>query len=154
MNDLPTPGPHKANTGKQVFRWLLLVVTATGILMIWVGTAHKALVFCTLGHPSAPFQVKLNAAGGVLLVGFWALVASFAYLRAVLRLTGQATKPIPSLAEIELELRRAGYNPSIADVVALHQHLTGQRNEAAFLAGALVVGPHLLAREAQGKPIL
>ena len=41
-----------------------------------------------------------------------------------------------------MELRQAGYSPSIADVVALHQHLTCQRNEAAFFAGALVIGPN------------
>ena len=61
---------------------------------------------------------------------------------------------MPSLAEIELELRSAGYNPSIADVVAMHQHLTSQRNEATFAAGALAIGPQLLARQAQGNPLL
>jgi hypothetical protein len=39
-------------------------------------------------------------------------------------------------------------------VVAMHQYLTSQRNEAAFLAGALVIGPQLLSRQAQGKPLL
>jgi len=57
-------------------------------------------------------------------------------------------KPVPSLAEIDAQLRIEGYDPSIADVVAMHQDLTSQRNEAAFFAGALVVGPHLLARQA------
>ncbi len=63
-------------------------------------------------------------------------------------------KPIPDLTAIDQQLRAEGYDPSIADVVAVHQHLTSQRNEAAFLAGALVIGPQLLARQAQGKPLL
>ena len=33
------------------------------------------------------------------------------------------------------------------DVVALRRHLTSQRNEAVFLAGALVIGPQLLAHQ-------
>lgn len=60
---------------------------------------------------------------------------------------------MPSLAQIDQQLRAGGYNPSVADVVAMHEYLTSQRNEAAFFAGALVVGPQLLARQAQGKPL-
>jgi hypothetical protein len=105
--------------------------------------------FYALAHPAT---VILAVALGVL-VAFWLMVGMGAYLRLVWRTTGQAMKPVPSLAEIDQQLRAEGYDPSIADVVALHQHLTGQRNEAAFLAGALVIGPHLLARQAQGKPI-
>jgi hypothetical protein len=97
--------------------------------------------------------VILAVALGVLVV-FWVLVGMGAYLRLVWRTTGEAMKPIPTLAEIESELRQAGYNPSIADVVALHQHLRSERNEAALLAGALVIGPQLLARQSQGKPLL
>ena len=89
-----------------------------------------------------------------IVVGFWFLAGLGYYLRLVWRTTGEAMKPIPSLAEIDQQLRAKGYDPSIADVVALHQYLTSQRNEAAFFAGALVIGPHLLARQAQGKPLL
>ena len=107
--------------------------------------------FNPLAHPAT---VILAVALGVLAV-FWLLVGMGAYLRLVWQTTGEAMRPIPSLAEIEMELRQAGYNPAIADLVALHQHLTSQRNEAAFLAGALVIGPTVSSlAQAQGKPML
>jgi hypothetical protein len=90
----------------------------------------------------------------VILVMFWFLVGLGWYLRLVWRAIGEAMKPIPSLAEIDQQLRAEGFDPSIADVVALHQYLTSQRNEAAFFAGALVLGPHLLVGQASGKPLL
>jgi len=89
--------------------------------------------------------VILAVALGVLVV-FWLLVGIGAYLRLVWRTTGEAMRPIPSLSEIDQRLREEGHDPTIADVVALHQYLTSQRNEAALLAGALVVGPQVLAR--------
>jgi hypothetical protein len=58
------------------------------------------------------------------------------------------------LAEIDQQLRAEGHDPSIADVAAMHQYLTSQRNEAALLAGALVIGPQLLVRQTQGKPLI
>ena len=106
--------------------------------------------FYPLAHPAT---VILAVALGVLVV-FWLLVAMGAYLRLVWQTTGEAMKPVPSLAEIEVELRQAGYDPSIADLVAVHQHLTSQRNEAAIIAGALVIGPQLLAQQAKGEPLL
>jgi hypothetical protein len=75
------------------------------------------------------------------------------YLRLVWQVTDDALRPIPPLTEIDQQLRAEGYNPSIADVVAMQQHLTSQRNGAALTAGALVIGPQLLARQAQGKSI-
>ncbi len=56
-------------------------------------------------------------------------------------------KPI---AEIEYQLQADGYDSSIADVVALHQYLTPQRNEGALSPG-LILSPHLSARQAEGK---
>jgi hypothetical protein len=89
-----------------------------------------------------------------MLAAFWLLVGIGHYIVLVWKTTGEALKPVPSLAEIDQQRRAEGYDPSIADVVAMHQYLTSQRNEAAFFAGALVVGPQLLARQLQGKPLL
>jgi hypothetical protein len=100
------------------------------------------------------FQVNWLTFGIVSFVAYWVLVAAFLYLRACNRQISVAMKPIPDLAQIEAQLRAEGYNPSIADLVAMHQHLTSQRNEAALVAGALVMGSQILARQAQGKPIL
>lgn len=106
--------------------------------------------FYPLAHRAT---VVLAVAVGVLVV-LWLLVGMGAYLRLVWQTTGEAMKPIPSLAEIDQQLRAEGFDPSISDLVAMHQHLTGQRNEAAFFAGALVIGPQILARQAQGRPLL
>ena len=80
---------------------------------------------------------RLRGYGGVRL-----LVGLCAYLRLVWRTTGEAMKPVPSLAEIDAQLRAESYKPSIADCVVLHQYLTSQRNEAAFLS----LGHELSAR--------
>lgn len=36
----------------------------------------------------------------------------------------------------------------------MHRHLTSQRNEAALVTAALVIGPHLLARQARRQQLL
>jgi hypothetical protein len=77
-----------------------------------------------------------------------------AYLRLIWQTTGEAMKPVPSLAEIDQQLRVEGHDPSIADVVAMHQYLTSQRNEPLLTAGALIAIPQVLHRQAQGKPLL
>jgi hypothetical protein len=85
---------------------------------------------------------------------FWFLVGMGAYFRLVRQTTRKAMEPAPTLAEIDQQLRAEGHDPSIADVAAMHQYLTSQRNEAALLAGALVIGPQLLVRQTQGKPLI
>jgi len=42
----------------------------------------------------------------------------------------------------------------VQDVLAMHDHLTKQRNEALVVAGAMVVGTNLAARQASGKSLL
>jgi hypothetical protein len=105
-------------------------------------------------YPTAHGATVVLAVALGVMVAFWFLLALGYYLRLVWRTTGEAMTSIPSLAEIDQQLRSEGYDPSIADVVAMHGYLTSQRNDAAFLAGALIVGPHLLARQAQGKPLI
>jgi len=55
-------------------------------------------------------------------------------------------------AETDAELRAEGYNPSLQDVIAVEQHLKSERNEVALIAGGLIVGLHVMARQANGKP--
>jgi hypothetical protein len=117
-------------------------------------TDYQTVPAYPLAYPLAHRATVVLGLAVVILVVFWFLVGLGWYLRLVWRTTGEAMKPIPSLAEIEQQLMAEGYDPSIADVVALHQYLTSQRNEAAFFAGALVIGPQLLARQAQGKSLL
>ena len=164
---LPPTAPKATRRFRRAFwhwaRWVTLW-TLVGLILAAIGgrqvpgphfDATGTIVpayptFYPLAHAAT---IVLAFAFGVMVL-FWFLVAMGAYLRLVWRTTGEAMKPVPSLAEIELELRRVGYKPSIADVVALHQHLTSQRNEAAFLAGALIAIPQVLHRQAEGKPLL
>jgi hypothetical protein len=144
-------------------RWLTLW-TLIGFIVAAIG-AHQvdapnfSSTFTTVPAYPAIYPISHGATvvlgiALLILVGFWFLVGMGCYLRLVWRTTGEAMKPVPSLAEIDQQLRAEGYVPSIADCVALHQYLTSQRNEAAFFAGALVIGPQLLAQQARGKPIL
>jgi hypothetical protein len=122
-------GPHFATTGTTV-------------------PAYPTM--CPLAHAAT---VVLAVALAVMVL-FWFLVGMGAYLRLVWQTTGQAMRPIPSLPEIDHFLRAEGFDPSISDLLAMDQYLTSQRNEAALLSSALVLGPQLLARQAQGKSLL
>ena len=157
----PTRGFRKAcwRWAKWLTFWTLvgLIVAAIGAHRVEgpnFNTTYTTVPAYPTTYPLAHSATIVLAATLGALVVFWLLVGMGAYLRLVWRTTGEAMRPVPSLTEIELELRRNGYDPSIADVVAMHQYLTSQRNEAAFLAGTLVIGPQLLARQAQGKPLL
>ena len=50
-----------------------------------------------------------------------------------------ATTPIPSLQEIEAQLRAEGYNPTLADCVAVDGYLRRNRNEKIAVGAAFVV---------------
>jgi hypothetical protein len=156
----PTRGFRRAfwHWARRVTLWTLvgLVLAAIGGRQVdgphFAGTGDSVPAYPTFYPLTHPATVILAVALGVLAV-FWFLVGMGYYMRLIWQTIEEALRPIPSLAEIELGLRQAGFNPSIADVVALHQHLTSQRNEAAFFAGALIIGPQLLARQAQGNPV-
>jgi hypothetical protein len=138
---VPTRGFREAfwHRARRLTFWTLvgLIVTAIG--------AHRINNY-SIAHAST---LALVWAVGIL-AGFWCLVGVGYYLRLVWQVTAEALKPIPSLAEIDQQLRAEGYSPSIADVVAIEQHLKGQRNESLLTFGALVIGPQLLAREVEG----
>jgi drug/metabolite transporter (DMT)-like permease len=135
---------RKGSAFKNVSFWLTVI--AVGLMISQAFDLH--------GHFGFPKNTDPFGVGVVTLVVYWASVATFFYVRLVCRATDAAVAPIPSLAEIELQLRAEGYSPSIADVVAIEQHLKSQRNEAALTAAALVIGPQLLAKQAKGQPLL
>jgi hypothetical protein len=104
-----------------------------------------------------PASKTVNYAGTYLLggvVGFWMLVLFCGFLWTTDRALKVATKRIPSVQEIELQLRREGFDPSLQDVLAVEAHLKSNRNEGIVLAGALVLGAVALGRQASGKSIL
>jgi hypothetical protein len=102
---------------KQIFRQISLLLTIVAVVFIWYGWKHPHHVLFTEttidgNVPNAnlyvaPQAVSPLAFGLILLLSCWACVCSFVYIRAALRLTRKATTPVPALAEIELELRRA-----------------------------------------------
>ena len=154
----PTRGFRKAfwHWARRVTFWTLvgLIVSAVGAHQVNnhsdTGVVPAYPTMYPLAHEVA---IVLAIALGVL-VAFWLIVGMGAYLRLVWQTTGEAMKPVPSLAEIDQQLRAEGFDPSISDLVSMHGYLTGQRNAAALFAGALVIGPQVLARQAQGKPVL
>lgn len=168
----PEPGHQSALTPARVrvkpkhrllkrFSWLVTIVAA---VFAAYGLADPRAVFHQFGPVSDPtgydsgYTIHYAQAALVLFVGYWVLVVvlklAWAYHRAVQRTVDVMIKPIPSLPEIAAQLRAEGFDPGIQDVIAVEQHLKSQRNEAAVMLGALVIGPQLLARQAQGKPLL
>jgi hypothetical protein len=145
------PAPTMAGEPSRSFSRVLLHWARWTTFWILIGLnvaaigAHQVNSY-SMAHAST---LALVWAAGIL-VGFWCLVGVAYYLRLVWRVTDEALKPIPSLAEIDQRLRAEGYAPTIADVVAIEQDLRGQRNASLLAFGALVIGPQLLAREAEG----
>ena len=118
-----------------------------GIVLTLVNTDQQS------GTPHSQF---VNTVSGVLIAPvfvmafIWVLVIIGGILWSIHTNLQVAVKPIPSLAEIDAQLRAEGYNPSIQDVIAVEQHLKSERNEAALIAGGLIVGLHVMARQAKG----
>jgi hypothetical protein len=145
-----TPGAWKHALWRLLVRstvWSILALVA-GIVLTLVNSGQN-------GNPHSRF---LNTVSGVLIAPvfavalIWVFVIIIGMLWSIHTNLQVAVKPIPSLAEIEAQLRAEGYNPSIQDVIAVEQHLKSERNEAALLAGGMIVGLHLMARQANGKP--
>ena len=170
VHDQSSPPPPTVEPGRnfrQVFwhwsRWLtfwtLIGLIVAAIAAHQVDGPNVDDTYTTV--PAYPAIFHFAHCAAVVLavalaveVAFWFLAGMGAYFHLVRQTTREAMQPVPSLAEIDQQLRAEGHDPSIADVVAMHQYLTSQRNEAALLTGVLVIGPQLLARQAQGRPLL
>jgi hypothetical protein len=85
---------------------------------------------------------------------FWVAMFFVAIMRTGHRAICVATRPIPTLDEIGRELTLRGYTPSFQDCATAQAILKSERNEALVVAGGLIVGAHLLGRQAAGKPLL
>lgn len=109
---------------------------------------------CTQGF----FGVHFIQASLFLFFGWWLIAGGIAlgvkYHRAVQGAVDDAIRPIPTLGEIDQQLRAEGYVPSVQDCIAVEQHLKSNRNEALLTVGALTLGVQALSRTAQGKPLL
>src|SRR5664280_966571 len=105
--------------------WTLIALIVAAIGAHQVDGPRFSTTYSTVPAYPALYPIAHSATvvlGVALLIvaGFWFLAGLGYYLRLVWRTTGEAMKPIPSLAEIDQRLRAEGYDPSIADVVALH----------------------------------
>jgi hypothetical protein len=119
---------------------------------------YICVIGIAVGLPNTHHDIwgSFNLAGisALALVGFWSCVAFGAFMWAFHCQLREAFKPIPSLQEIDAQLRAEGFSPSLADVIAVEQHLKSQRNEQLLIAGGIYAGIHLAARQASGKPPL
>jgi hypothetical protein len=131
-----------------------LIVSVVAIGLILIGAADPKGVLITLGNAPNLFEVTFYFAGLVLFFGYWFLAGMYCYLRVANRQFDAARAPLPSLQEIAAHLRAEGFDPSIADCIALQNQLKREKIEHGVIAGAMFVGPTLLARQARGGPIL
>ena len=119
---------------------------------------YLCVIGIALGLPDTHHDIwgSFNLAGisALAFVGIWTCVAFGTFMWGFHCQLREAFKPVPSLAEVDAALRAEGYDPSIADVVAMHQYLTSQRNEAALITGGILIGIHAAGRIAEGKPLL
>jgi hypothetical protein len=143
------------------FATLTLLVLAVCVLFVIIGAAApKAVLYQLAKYEPADnanefqgqdaFGISYFAAALILFIGYWFAVGSLWFIRFVWRLADQAGEQIPSLQEIDAQLRSEGHDPSLQDVLAVEQHLRSHRNEALIGLGALYVG----TRAMRGKPLL
>jgi hypothetical protein len=150
----PAPPPRVKGAWKQALWRLLIRATWISVLALAIGIV---LALLNTNHGSARSQV-LSVMVGVLvapifiMVVIWMLVILGGIFWSIHTNLKVATKPIPSLAEIDARLRAEGYDPSLQDLMAVEQHLKSERNEAALIAGGLIIGLQAMARQAKGKP--
>lgn len=145
----------------STFKTINLYALAASVLFIVIGLAthHTALfepanwndpaILDNYQSQVGPFTTWAKGLG--VIVVYWVLAYTFWYLRLAHRTTQAVLKDIPTLQEIDWQLRQEGYNPTIQDCVAIEQHLKSERNENAVLLGAILIGPQLLNAQAKGK---
>jgi hypothetical protein len=131
----------KSTIGKFIKRFLLLDLVLTVVLMaISVPGTHDGTPVTTAAKITYTPGVVCAA---ILLVSLFLffVYAFFAFANRTGNALHRAVQPVPSPAEIYVRIQHeTGKEPSIADVAAIHQMLTAERNEAAVQAGIGVGG--------------
>jgi hypothetical protein len=152
----PTPPKvHKVHTHSFLWRfsttlsWLCLIGAVIGTVVAVLSWRHNPA--------SAPSPFVNVIVGCVSVLAFyWLFALCFLFLRAVHQNAKAAFTPVPSLQSIDAQLRQEfpGYEPTLQDLLAVETRLKSERNEAALVTGGLLIGAHLAAHQAQGKPLL
>ena len=139
----------------SLLKQVSFVITAIGVGLVVIGKLDPGFTFNHHvkgngwnGTVPNTDHVHALVVGVAILCGYWWIALMFLYVRSFHRTLGEGLRPVPSFAEIEQEFLRNGYNPSAQDCIAMHQHLTSQRNQAFLVAGAMVVGTNVAARQA------
>jgi hypothetical protein len=139
--------------------------TSDSIHPIWIAIRVIVTVICGViivitvaGSPGGdPYRAtswkgtSFTLAGFVLFVYWVAVGTHWVVNKFIWPNVETAITPIPSPVEIELQLRREGYDPTLQDVAAVHQMLSSRRNEAAVAAGLTLGAAYLMHRNLQGK---
>ena len=142
---------------------LSLKVTLVGIACLVIGIFDRHRLFTWTILPADPSEGNYVASiwyfgfpiiGAVILVGYWCLAFLYLWLRLSAQIGRDAARPCPSPAEIETELRARGYDPSIADVMAVHAAAKREQYEnLALVAGWFALNVDI-GRRARGNPPL
>lgn len=159
----PEPVRPKKSAGKVFYHWLSFLVFAGCLMTLFVGATHPgSTLSCDNIIPPTgsafckwvPVPTASPLIGWAIAVFciYWFGVIMFFYLRSMNRHFDQANAPLPSLQEIADELRSQGFDPSIADCIALQNQIKMEKLEHGVAFGAMMIGPTLLARKASGKP--
>ena len=149
----PSAAPHgQARRRAPFWRW------AKAISWACIAIALVGLVICIADYGEGEFRNQAVGRFGADLITavfvpifFWFIVLIVGLLRGFHQNLKTATTPIPSLQEIDRQLRLEGYQPSLQDLLAVEAHLRAQRNEAALAAGVIFLGLHEAARTSRGK---
>jgi hypothetical protein len=116
------------------------------ILMHNVFTHHQSFFSSGWGAVRTGSAIWIGALAFLILFWFFFLFIGFfvMWFKLGWGLTQNAMKPCPTPAEIEQKLRARGYNPSVADVMAVHTAAKREQYENVALAGAWFVANHIL----------
>ena len=158
QNAIPTilQRPEQPRAAWKTRFWRAAVITTlVGVVCFVVGIALSLTEHNNAsGIASNRFE---NTVSGWLLAPlavmafFWLFAIIGFFLVAVRRNAKIAFAPIPPLQDIEQQLRAEGYSPTLQDVMAVEQRLKSERNGAAVVTGALLVGMHIAVRRLEGS---
>ncbi len=145
------PAASHRRTRRIALFWRL----AKSISWACAAVAAVGLAICLAGIPLRNQAISRFGGGLISVVfvpiTFWFFVLLVGLLRGFHQNLKRATAPIPSLQEIDRQLRLEGHEPTLQEVLAVEAHLRSRRNEAALAAGVIFLGLHEAARTSRGK---
>lgn len=147
--------PAKSLTfGQRFSRWFSLLCVLTFVFSLLKAGHGNPFASMENAPESAYTWVTIGAGALIVLGTYWLWVFLIRWIRFTTGMVGEAAKPIPSLHEIDAQLRAEGYEPTLQDLLLVEQRLKSERNESAVLAGGSLIAMRSAARQANGKPFL